>query len=71
MLLRIQTISYKKLNDFSYIYLTGGKKLKDDKIYGLIQKDVAAGIAIKNRDHLSREFYYQMRSVNSHICWKR
>jgi rod shape-determining protein MreC len=50
--LRIQTISYKKLNDFSYIYLTGGKKLKDDKIYGLIQKDVAAGIAIKNRDHL-------------------
>jgi len=50
--LRIQTISYKKLNDFSYIYLTGGEKLQEDKIYGLIQKDVAAGIAIKNGDNL-------------------
>ncbi len=26
--------------------------LKDDKIYGLIQRDVAAGIAIKNGEHL-------------------
>jgi len=50
--LRIQTISYKKLNDFSYIYLTGAEKLKEDKIYGLIQKNVAAGIAIKNGDNL-------------------
>jgi len=50
--LRIQTISYKKLNDFSYIYLTGGEKLQEDKIYGLIQKDVAAGIAIKNGENL-------------------
>jgi len=50
--LRIQTISYKKLNDFSYIYLTGGERLQEDKIYGLIQKDVAAGIAIKNGDNL-------------------
>ena len=50
--LRIQTISYKKLNDFSVVYLTGGENLKDDKIYGLIQKNVAAGIAIKNGDNL-------------------
>ncbi|NPA60663.1 MAG: rod shape-determining protein MreC [Epsilonproteobacteria bacterium] len=50
--IRIQTISYKKLNDFSYIYLTGEGTLKDDKIYGLIQRDVAAGIAIKNGEHL-------------------
>jgi len=49
---RIQTISYKKLNDFSVIYLTDGENLKDDKIYGLIQKNVAAGIAIKNGDNL-------------------
>jgi len=47
-ILRIQTLSYKKLNDFSYIYLTNSDKtLKEDKIYGLIQKNVAAGIAIK------------------------
>lgn len=47
-ILRIQTISYKKLNDFSYIYLTNiDKTLKEDKIYGLIQKNVVAGIAIK------------------------
>jgi len=46
-ILRVQTISYKKLNDFSQIYLTKGNELKKDKIFGLIQKNVAAGIAIK------------------------
>jgi len=52
-IIRIQTISYKKLNDFSHIYLTdGGANLKEDKIYGLIQKKVAAGIAIKKNNIL-------------------
>ena len=46
-IIRTQTISYKKLNDFSQIYLTESDKLQKDKIYGLIQKNVAAGIAIK------------------------
>ncbi len=52
--LHIQTLSYKKLNDFSYIYLTNidDSQLKDDKIYGLIQKNVAAGIAIKKDNRL-------------------
>jgi len=52
--LRIQTLSYKKLNDFSYIYLTSadGNNLKEDKIYGLIQKNVVAGIAIKKDNRL-------------------
>ena len=47
-ILRVQTISYKKLNDFSQIYLTKGEELGEDKIYGLIQKNVVAGIALKN-----------------------
>jgi rod shape-determining protein MreC len=51
-ILHIQTLSYKKINDFSYIYLTKGEKLKKDKIYGLIQKNVAAGIAIKKDNRL-------------------
>ena len=46
-ILRVQTISYKKLNDFSQVYLTKGTELEKDKIFGLIQKNVAAGIAIK------------------------
>jgi rod shape-determining protein MreC len=50
----IQTLSYKKLNDFSYIYLTNldNIKLSEDKIYGLIQKNVVAGIAIKKDNRL-------------------
>ncbi len=48
-ILRVQTISYKKLNDFSQIYLTKGEELSEDKIYGLIQKNVVAGIALKNK----------------------
>ena len=52
-IIRIQTLSYKKLNDFSYIYLTNrDKTLKEDKIYGLIQKNVVAGIAIKKNNIL-------------------
>lgn len=47
-ILRVQTISYKKLNDFSQIYLTKGKDLNEEKIYGLIQKNVVAGIALKS-----------------------
>jgi len=46
-ILQVQTISYKKLNDFSQIYLTKGQELEEDKIYGLIQKNVVAGIALK------------------------
>lgn len=51
-IIRVQTISYKKLNDFSQIYLTKGDKLSKEKIYGLIQKNVASGIAIKNEGPL-------------------
>ena len=51
-ILRVQTISYKKLNDFSQVYLTNSSELGKDKIYGLIQKNVAAGIAIKENDTL-------------------
>ena len=51
-ILHIQTLSYKKINDFSYIYLTDEEGLKEDKIYGLIQKNVAAGIAIKKDNRL-------------------
>jgi rod shape-determining protein MreC len=51
-IIRVQTISYKKLNDFSQVYITKGEDLKKDKIYGLIQKNVAIGIAIKNEGPL-------------------
>ncbi len=51
-ILRVQTISYKKLNDFSQVYLTNANELGEDKIYGLIQKNVAAGIAIKKNNTL-------------------
>ncbi len=45
----VDTISYVKLNRLNEIILTNPKKvkLKEDKLYGLIQKDVAAGIARK------------------------
>ncbi len=39
------TISYVKLNSFSQIILTKPKGLKPDKLYGLIQGKVVAGIA--------------------------
>ncbi len=51
-ILRVQTISYKKLNDFSQVYLTKANEVGEDKIYGLIQKNVAAGIAIKEKNTL-------------------
>ncbi len=51
-ILRVQTISYKKLNDFSQIYLTNGEELGEDKIYGLIQRNVVAGIALKQNGPL-------------------
>jgi rod shape-determining protein MreC len=51
-ILRVQTISYRKLNDFSQIFLTQGDQLQKDKIFGLIQKNVAAGIAIKTEGPL-------------------
>jgi len=51
-IIRVQTISYKKLNDFSQIYLTKREEIDKDKIYGLIQKNVAAGIAIKDEGPL-------------------
>jgi len=46
-ILPLQTISYSKFNDFSTVYLNNGESLQDEKIYGLIQKNVVAGIAIK------------------------
>jgi len=51
-ILRVQTLSYRKLNDFSIIYLSNSNRLENDKIYGLIQRNVAAGIAIKKEDLL-------------------
>jgi rod shape-determining protein MreC len=51
-ILQVQTLSYKKINDFSKVYLTNSDKLDKDKIYGLIQKNVAAGIAIKKDSSL-------------------
>ena len=51
-ILRVQTISYKKLNDFSQIFLTNADELKEDKIYGLIQKNVVSGIALKEHGSL-------------------
>lgn len=45
----LETISYVKLNSFSQIILTKPKMLNTDKIYGLIQGKVVAGIArVKN-----------------------
>jgi len=48
----VETISYVKLNSFSRILLTKPKRLKPDKLYGLIQGTVAAGIAQVVNDQL-------------------
>ena len=48
----VETISYVKLNSFSRILLTKPKGLKPDKLYGLIQGTVAAGIAKVVNDQL-------------------
>jgi rod shape-determining protein MreC len=41
----VDTISYVKLNSFSQIILTKPKKLSENKLYGIIQGRVVAGIA--------------------------
>ena len=41
----VETISYAKLNSFSQLILTKPKNLKENKLYGMIQNDVVAGIA--------------------------
>jgi len=41
----VQTISYASLNSFSKIILTQPKEIKQNKIYGLLQNQVVAGIA--------------------------
>jgi len=45
----VETISYVKLNSFSQIILTKPNNLKENKLYGIIQNSVVAGIAkVKN-----------------------
>ena len=56
-----QTISYVKLNSFSQIILTKPKALKEDKLYGLIQGSVVAGVAQVHSDQL----YGYLTSDNS------
>ena len=46
------TISYVKLNSFSQIILTKPKKLEENKLYGLIQGRVVAGIATVRHNQL-------------------
>jgi len=41
----VETISYVKLNSFSQVILTKPKGLVENKLYGLIQNNVVAGIA--------------------------
>ena len=47
-----ETISYVKLNSFSQITLTKPKGLIEDKIYGLIQGTVVAGVATLKNNQL-------------------
>jgi len=47
-----ETISYVKLNTFSQILLTKADGLVQNKLYGLIQNHVAAGIAIVHNNQL-------------------
>ncbi|HFQ61583.1 MAG TPA: rod shape-determining protein MreC [Epsilonproteobacteria bacterium] len=47
-----ETISYVKLNSFSQIILTKPLSLKEDKLYGLIQGKVVAGIAQVHNNQL-------------------
>lgn len=48
----VETISYVKLNSFSQIILTKPKGLQNDKLYGLMQGYVAAGIARVHNNQL-------------------
>lgn len=41
----VETISYVKLNSFSQIILTKPKGLREEKLYGIIQDRVVAGVA--------------------------
>ncbi|TQV64561.1 MAG: rod shape-determining protein MreC [Sulfurovum sp.] len=54
-IIRVKTISYKNMNNFSVVYLTKANELANSdttgKFYGLISKNLAAGIAVK-RDGL-------------------
>jgi len=47
-----ETISYVKLNSFSQIILTKPKNLIENRIYGLIQGTVVAGVAILKNNQL-------------------
>jgi len=47
-----ETISYVKLNSFSQLILTKPKELKEDKLYGLIQEKVVAGVASLQNNQL-------------------
>ncbi|HHD78225.1 MAG TPA: rod shape-determining protein MreC [Epsilonproteobacteria bacterium] len=47
-----ETISYVKLNSFSQIILTKPKSLQENKLYGLIQEKVVAGIAQLHNNQL-------------------
>jgi len=47
-----ETISYVKLNSFSQLILTKPKELKEDKLYGLIQEKVVAGVARLHNNQL-------------------
>jgi len=47
-----ETISYVKLNSFSQIILTKPLRLQEDKLYGLIQNKVVAGIAKVHNNQL-------------------
>lgn len=46
------TISYVKLNSFSQIILTKPKDIEEKRLYGLIQKNVVAGIARLDKNQL-------------------
>ncbi|NOR56105.1 MAG: rod shape-determining protein MreC [Sulfurovum sp.] len=48
----VETISYVKLNSFSQIILTKPKGLKEEKLYGIIQDRVVAGVAKVKRNQL-------------------
>ena len=47
-----ETISYVKLNSFSQLILTKPAELHKDKLYGLIQKNVVAGVASLQNNQL-------------------
>ena len=48
----VQTVSYVKLNRFSQILLTKPKGLRENKLYGLVQENAAAGVARLYRGQL-------------------